>query len=182
MDELERFIKDNREQMDVEPPAGHADRFRKRVERSNRKNFIRSIRPLLRIAGVILLVSLSTLWVLEHTGVLSRNAKAERPEVYEYQETEQYYTSLIHAKLSSLETMHFLGDSTQKQILYRELGDMDSLYSELQKELKMNPGDERLVQAMTEYYEIKLDVINHIIRQLSALQTHNTKHHETKTM
>ena len=141
-----------------------------------------TLRPVLRIAGVVLLFVLSGLWILEHSGVMPRRDKQARASLYEYQETEQYYTSLVNARLSSLETMHFLGDSTQKKILFSELSNMDSLYLELQKELRMNPGDERLLRALTEYYEIKLDVINHIILQLSALQTKNHQSHESKTM
>ncbi len=183
MDELEQFIKNNRELLEKEPPAGHEERFGRRLDRSRRKNIFFGLRPYLRIAGVILLFVLSGLWVLEHSGILPRGEKARRSAYEnEYQETELYYTSLVNAKLSSLETMHFFGDSTQKKILHKELSGMDPLYTELQKELQMNPGDERLLQAMTEYYEIKLDVINNIIRQLSALQTKNHTSHETKTM
>ena len=176
MDELEQFIKNNRELLEKEPPAGHEERFRRRLNRSRRKHIFPGLRPYLRIAGVILLLVLPGLWITDHIGARRSAYK------YEYQETEQYYTALVNARLSSLETMHFLGDSTQKKILYNELTGMDPLYTELQKELQMNPGDERLLQAMTEYYEIKLNVINHIIRQLSALQTKNHTSHETKTM
>ena len=181
MDNLERFIREKRERFDEEPPRGHEERFRHRMASFRKERLLHRMLPLLRLAGVMLLFLISTLWVLEHSGVLAGPAGRGK-HVYEYQETEHYYITRINARLSSLEHMHFLGDSTQKKILYRELNDMDSLYRELQKELKMNPGDERLLQAMTEYYEIKLEVLNNIIRQLSSLQTKNIKDHGTQTM
>jgi len=181
MDNLERFIRENRELFDEEPPRGHEERFRNKRAPLRRDRFLHRMLPFLRIAGVVLMFFISTLWILEHSGVLAGPA-AGRKSVYEYQETEHYYLTRINARLSSLENMHFLGDSTQKKILYSELNDMDSLYRELQKELKMNPGDERLLRAMTEYYEIKLEVLNNIIQQLSSLQTKNTKDHGTQTM
>jgi hypothetical protein len=180
MDDLERFIRENREMFDEAPPRGHEERFRKRIT-SGEKSLLRRMVPLLRIAGVVMLFFISTLWILEHSGVLAGTTVRDQ-HVPEYQQTEQYYLTRINARLSSLESMHFLGDSIQKKILYRELHGMDSLYRELQKELKMNPGDEHLLQAMTEYYEIKLDVINNIITQLSSLQTKNRKSHESKTL
>ncbi len=182
MDELEQFIREHKEKLEEEAPRGHEARFRKRLNRAHRRSLYLTLRPVLRIAGVVLLFVLSGLWIIEHSGLLPRRDKQAGAYVYEYQETEQYYISLVNARLSSLETMHFLGDSTQKKILFSELSNMDSLYLDLQKELRMNPGDERLLQALTEYYEIKLDVINHIIRQLSALQTKKHQSHESKTM
>jgi hypothetical protein len=182
MDDLERYIKEHEEVFESEPPEGHAERFRGRLEHRDRRDLWRSFLPALRIAGVVLLFILSGLWILEHSGITGGRQKKAHPYVYEYQEAEHYYASQVNAKLSSIEQMHFLGDSLQKKILYNELSQMDSLYQELQKELKMNPGDERLLWAMTEYYQIKLDVLNNIIRQLSALQTKNKKDHETKTL
>ncbi len=181
MDNLKHFIQQQRELFEDEPPAGHEDRFRQKLSILRKRTMYHRMMPFLRIAGVVMLFFISTLWVLEHSGVLTGPAGRGK-RVYEYQETEHYYITRINSRLFSLEHMHFLGDSTQKKILYRELNSMDSLYRELQKELKMNPGDERLLQAMTEYYEIKLDVINNIITQLSSLQTKNRKSHESKTL
>lgn len=182
MDNLKSFIHDNREMFDEDPPRGHEERFRRKLSAAGRRSLPRRMMPYLRIAGVVLLFIISTMWVLEHTGVLSRRNTENKRAFNEYQETEYYYTTRINTRLSSIEHMHFLGDSIQKKILYREFSNMDSLYLDLQKELKMNPGDERLLRAMTEYYEIKLDVLNNIISQLSSLQTKNTQSHESKTL
>jgi hypothetical protein len=182
MDNLKHFIQQQRELFEDEPPAGHEERFRRKLTPARRKPLYHAMMPYMRIAGVILLFFISTLWILEHTGVLPARTGRSDKNHYEYQETEYYYITRINARLSSIEKMHFLGDSTQKKILYEELSNMDSLYLDLQKELKMNPGDERLLRAMTEYYEIKLDVLNNIIQQLSAIQTKNKKSHETRTL
>ena len=178
MDDLERFIQEHKAELEEEAPRGHEARFRRKLKRAHRS----PLHPALRIAGMVVLILLSGLWILEHSGLLPQRTCMEASPVYEYQETEQYYTSLIRARLSSLETMHFPGDSTQKKILFRELGNMDSLYPDLQKELRLNPGDERLLRALTEYYEIKLHIIDQIIRQLSALQAKKQNNHERKTL
>ncbi len=175
MDRLEQYIRDHREAFETDPPEGHAERFRKRFEQRRRwKNLFL---PFLRMTGGVTLFLLSSLWVLEHSGLFPR-----RQATPEYMEAEMYYVTQVNARISSIRQMHFIGDSIQKQILFRELSGMDSLYLELQHELQMNPGDERLLQAMTEYYEVKLEVLNHIIRQLSALQSQKEKNHESQNL
>ncbi len=44
---------------------------------------------------------------------------------------------------------------------------MDSVYVSLQKELKANPNDERIINAMIEHYQTKLDVMTYIVSQLN---------------
>jgi len=163
--------------MEQDPPAGHRERFGRRLggARGKSRSFYL---PYLKMAGVVTLFIFSGLWLLEHSGILPR----QRHEPPEYVEAEMYYISQVNARLSSLRKMHFIGDSLQKEMLLKELSGMDSLYLELQQELKMNPGDERLLEAMTEYYEVKLDILNNIIRQLSALQQTKPKEHESESL
>jgi len=50
---------------------------------------------------------------------------------------------------------------------------MDSVYVQLQKELKANPNDERIINAMIEHYQTKMEVMTFIINQLKALRNEN---------
>jgi hypothetical protein len=50
---------------------------------------------------------------------------------------------------------------------------MDSVYTQLQKELKANPNDERIINAMIEHYQTKLDVMTYIVNQLKAVRKEN---------
>jgi hypothetical protein len=63
----------------------------------------------------------------------------------------------------------------QKEILLKEMRSMDSTYISLQKELKANPSDERIIIAMIEHYQTKLEVMNYIVNQLKAIRNNNQK-------
>jgi len=47
---------------------------------------------------------------------------------------------------------------------------MDSVYVQLQKELKANPDDERIISAMIEHYQTKLEVMSYIVNQLKSIR------------
>jgi len=57
---------------------------------------------------------------------------------------------------------------------------MDSVYIQLQKDLKANPNDERIINAMIEHYQTKVEVMSYILNQLKDLrnETQNTMEDE----
>ena len=62
----------------------------------------------------------------------------------------------------------------------KEMKSMDSVYVSLQKELKANPNDERIINAMIEHYQTKLEVMNYIISQLKAIRNDNQNKKENE--
>ena len=178
MDKLKRYIQTHPEDFDVDAPAGHTQRFLKKLNRPRRGSLFMRTRPLLKLAGILLLFILSGLWILEHTNLIPGPVRAKDPQIAEYKEAENYYARQVNQKYNKLEHMQFVGDSLQKKIILKEFHNMDSVYTDLRKELKMNPGDERILQAMIEYYQTKLNALNTIINQLSQLQNSKHKNHE----
>jgi hypothetical protein len=62
--------------------------------------------------------------------------------------------------------------------LNKEMDEMDHLYQDLQKEYTKNPNDERVINAMIEYYQTKLNIINTIKTDLEYIKTIKNKNHE----
>ena len=58
-------------------------------------------------------------------------------------------------------------------MLNNEMKSMDSVYVQLQKELKANPDDERIINAMIEHYQTKLEVMSFIVNQLKSIRNEN---------
>jgi uncharacterized protein (DUF305 family) len=58
-------------------------------------------------------------------------------------------------------------------MLISELRSMDSVYVQLQKDLKTNPNDERIINAMIEHYQTKVEVMSYILNQLKAIRNEN---------
>jgi hypothetical protein len=66
-----------------------------------------------------------------------------------------------------------LNNPEQKVMLEKEMKNMDSVYVQLQKDLKANPDDERIINAMIEHYQTKVEVMNYIINQLKVIRNEN---------
>lgn len=72
-----------------------------------------------------------------------------------------------------IENVDLKNNPEQKQMLINEMKSMDSVYVSLQKELKANPNDERIINAMIEHYQTKVEVLNYIVNQLKAIRNDN---------
>jgi uncharacterized protein (DUF305 family) len=73
-------------------------------------------------------------------------------------------------------------DSTQKVMLMHELSEMDSIYENLKKDLTTNPNDQRVINAMIQHYQLKVEVMNQILNQLQNAQKENkqkSEYHES---
>ncbi len=180
IDEIIRSNKDFFE--DKEPSEGHFERFNLKLEiRFGKVAVKRSIVPyLLKAAVVTLLVTLSSLWTWDHFLRPDRNRMALGDVSKEYREVENYYLHQVNLMESEINSINFINNTEQKNMLTKELKNMDSVYIQLQKDLKANPDDERIINAMIEHYQTKLEVMTFIVNQLKTIrnETINTNNDE----
>jgi hypothetical protein len=174
MKTIEDIIRQNKGFFEEEPSDGHLERFSTMLEiRFRKQTPKRSIVPyLLRAAVVTLLVTLSSLYVWDNY-LSPKNKRMSLSEVSpQYREVENYYVHQVKLMEGEI-TESNLTSPEQKQMLITEMKSMDSVYISLQKELKANPNDQRIISAMIEHYQTKVDVMNYIISQLKAIQSDN---------
>ena len=62
-----------------------------------------------------------------------------------------------------------------------ELADFKKRYENLQEDLATNPDDNRVINAMLEYYQVKLSVIDLIVNKLKEVKQQNNSNHEVKS-
>ena len=202
MDELKRFIELNRNQFDdCEPMDGHFDRFMQKLEADQRhtigRNWSRSqILKIAAVAVVALVLSAVVAGTGIHHGVKlieteMANADREAPMKFvertsrfvkskvepEYEQTQKYYIGLVDNRLDEIRTAETV-DEQQKAELLKEMSEMDELFVNLQKELKANPDNEVLIDAMINHYQTKIEVLNQIITNLNGIKQLNTKQNE----
>lgn len=177
MNRLEDIIKKERGVFDDrEPSEGHFERFSfKLATRLHAGTAKRSILPyLLKAAVVTLLVTLSSLWTFDHFVRPNLKTKMTLSEVSpEYREVENYYVqqvNLMENEFSSLD----LSNPEQREALMKEMSSMDSVYTELQKDLKANPNDQRIIDAMINHYQTKIEVMSYILEQLKEIKSETT--------
>ncbi|MFO7850968.1 MAG: hypothetical protein R6X28_00735, partial [Bacteroidales bacterium] len=157
------------------PFEGHFERFSAKLEARQAVNPGRvSILPhLLKAAVVAILVTLSSLWTWEHVLSPDANRMALGDVSPEYNEVEQYYVQQVNMMEDEIENVWINDDPEEKEMLLQELDDMDKMYEELQKDLKANPNDDRVINAMIEHYQRKVDIMNYVLSQLREIQKDN---------
>ncbi len=174
---MDEIIRSNRDLFEAaEPSDGHMERFNRKLEMRLHRHVTvkRSIVPyLLRAAVVTLLVTLSSLWTWDHFIRSDRNRMALGDVSPQYREVENYYVHQVNLVENQITSSDILTNPEQKTMFEKEMKSMDSVYVQLQKELKANPGDERIINAMIEHYQTKLEVMSYIVDQLKALRNEN---------
>ena len=176
MNNIEDIIRNNKDFFeDAEPSTGHFERFNRKLEMKFQvKGSTRSIVPyLLKAAVVTLLVTLSSLWTWDHFIRTDRNRMTLGQVSPQYKEVENYYVHQVNLMESELVNIDLKSNPEQKEMLLTELKSMDSVYVQLQKELKANPNDERIINAMIEHYQTKVEIMSYIVDQLKEIRNEN---------
>ncbi len=176
MKTIDEIIRSNRDFFeDAEPSEGHLERFNRKLEmRFHAVTVTRSIVPyLLKAAVVTLLITLSSLWTWDHFIRPDRDRMALGDVSPQYREVENYYMHQVNVMESEISTVAFVNNPEQQLALNQEMKSMDSVYVQLQKELKANPDDERIINAMIEHYQTKLEVMTYIVNQLKSIRNEN---------
>jgi hypothetical protein len=173
IDEIIRSNKDFFEE--AEPSKGHLERFERKLEVRFGKAIVkRSIVPyLLKAAVVTLLVTLSSLWTWDNFIRPNRNRTTLSDVSPQYKEVENYYIHQVNLMESELNSVTLSKDPVHNEMLKTEMKSMDSVYVQLQKDLKANPNDERIINAMIEHYQTKVEVMSYILNQLKELRNEN---------
>lgn len=173
MKNLEKTVNENRSLFDsFKPDEGHFVRFEHRLNqlhKSKSKTF--TLGFILKAAVITLLVVLSGLWIYDNTFTTPAIKKgiALREISPEYNEVEMYYTRLVNQKYNEINEYSFI-DGKQKKMLMHELNEMDFIYENLKKDLILNPNDDRVINAMIQHYQLKVEVMNQILGQLQQVK------------
>jgi hypothetical protein len=176
MNDLDNIIQKNRELFNTnEPSDGHFERFEQKLNKLNSTKKTYTFGYILKAAAVAILVVLSGLWVFDNINETKINEGIALSEISpEYGEVEMYYTHLVNQKFGEIKQSTSL-DSLQKEILVHELNNMDSIYENLKKDLTENPNDKRVINAMIQHYQLKVEVMNQILSQLQQVQNINNQ-------
>jgi len=176
MKNIDEIIRSNSDLFEgKEPMDGHFERFSWKLEKRLHSHATkRSIVPyLLKAAVVTLLVTISSIWTWEHF-IRQGSSRMTLGQVSpQYKEVESYYVHQVNLRESELLNVNLSNNPEQKQMLVNEMKSMDSVYVQLQKELKVNPNDERIINAMIQHYQTKLEVMTYIVNQLKEIRNGN---------
>jgi len=180
MSDLEKYIIEIRDNLDNdEPGAGHQKRFEKKLK--NKEKSVRRVnfRHAIQIAASIAIILASGVVIVKSSKGSSKIAAT--PEYKSFMEAKEFYAQQVNAKYDDISALPF--DSNQeKDLLLEELSEMDIYYRNLLDELDANPGDERVMNALIQHYQLKLQVMDQIIQQLIEVRNTKTNENENSTI
>ncbi len=181
MSNLEKYIKNNTQSFQVEPQEGHFDRFKTKMEKQAfTGKRIRFFSQTLKVASIVVLMVISSLWTYEKLTNKNISEGISLSDVSpEYREVEQFYARKVNLTYKQMNKTNLFSNEEQKILVMYELAEMDSIYNNLKTDLKTNPDDERIISAMIEHYQLKLEIMNNILGQLYEInQTYKQTDHE----
>lgn len=164
MDKLEEHIRQNRDDLDrYSPPAGIWIRIRKELRKKN---------PMLRqwfsIAAMIVVI-LGTAIVLFRPEYRRTNAYRQRniderltqhnPQL---KESEVYYNKLLNSLYTEAAPLLTKNPEVKKE-LNTGLSQLDSICSDLKKDLKDNISNQDVVEALIQNYRIKIRLLEDML-------------------
>jgi len=166
---FEEILKNNIEAFNSEKPSdNHFEKFRKKLQKS--KNTKELYILIYRIAVVFILVIMITgiFYMLNISGS-SRSIRKISQISDELYEVEMYYKSRINNNYKKIKNLNFDNNKTEKRLVLSELKEMDATYRDLQEDLIQNPYDGRVINAIINYYQLKLEFTDIIINQTKKI-------------
>jgi hypothetical protein len=169
---LDKFITDNLDLFDSDiPEKDHVNRFLDKLDKAEKMVNLRKRYLYVTIAAsLLLLISFSGL-LLWNYSTLKNKTKCMDSTIsnIEFNETGEYYSDQINIGMAKIKSIKYIAPE-QKDSVFKELNAMDTNFWQLQDELRHNPYDERVMQAIIGHYQIKLNAVNQIIQLFSISQ------------
>ncbi len=178
MESLKKYIRKNRDSFDEkEPLEGHFDRFRQKLETRKpvRKVNLFMVAAAAAVAGLILT---GTLGILYNNSSLNRfNTKELSLSVIspELKEVENYYLSQISTKYGQINSLKKNSSPEMESEVKKAIDDMDLGYNLLKRDLSNSPKQERIVSAMIQQYQVRVDMLDQILKTLQNYNQINSK-------
>lgn len=166
-DRLEEFVKNNRESFDdLEPSPGVWDKI---SENTSDKRIIPISRQLLRIAAVVAVVAISSVFVLNSDLFLSDNyaKNINDPEIKELMEAEAFYAHLVNGKLKEIKKCYYTFPELKNEI-ESDLNELEEMYKVLKSDLKENVDSKIVIEAMINNNRTRLELVDNVLQQIKC--------------
>jgi hypothetical protein len=163
MKTIDDFIRQHAADFDgEEPDTGHVERFRSKQQAAD----VHRLRlTLFRIAAVVLLgMVLSYLtfreWRIVQGNLNVSGAVFANPEL---QEAENFYHLQLSQQYSLIQKLPFHNDPAEKKAVLKEFEAIDGQVQDMMRDLRQSPDDERIVNAIFNFYQMKIEAMDRII-------------------
>lgn len=172
MDNLEKFIRENRAEFDTGVPSldvwAKLDQHLDQQRPAGRVVWMRRLRA---AAAVLLLLMLGGLGGA-HFVNSANNANTLADVSPEHAEMERELSRQVDEKLAKLATYK------QDSVVKEDIQELDATYEELRHELENAPegAKEKIVQAMIETYQTKINILQQVLEKVEGVNPDNIKY------
>ncbi|MAE84568.1 MAG: hypothetical protein CMB80_17645 [Flammeovirgaceae bacterium] len=167
MDELERFIQQNRQQFDADIPS---DKVWKGVQHQSQKQD-RWI-GMWKVAAVLLLISTAYLIVDKRMTTADNNSVSMESD---FKQVEQYYGQLIAQKKSEIAEYGQTELSTEFLV---EIERLDQMYAQLKKTYKSQNSSEMVSDMMIKNLQMRIEILTRQVEILNGLKNQENESNE----
>ncbi len=174
MKTIDDFIHQNGGMFDSEEPGtGHEDRFKNRLNKLHEKNKPALKFIFFRVAAILILGVIITFFAVKEFRLIDRqmNNTALDMSNQELNEAERFYTKQLTIYYTKIEKLGFNNDKAEKNKVLQELSAMDEQVRAMKYDLKQNPDDERVMSAIINYYQLKIEMMDVIIARAQKTNT-----------
>ncbi len=170
MKNLEDFIRNNKESLNsFELSEGHFERFQQKINVKN-TNSISPTYWFSIAAGFVFLIMLSIFirfhYLQSEKAIIETKIVSLSDISPKYEEVENFYKAGLDEKINEFQKLNCKVDIEQKKMVDLELKQLDVVYVSLQKELKVNGNDKRIINAMINNYQNKIQFLELVIGQI----------------
>jgi hypothetical protein len=148
-----------------EPGSGHEERFKSRLNKLHAKRSPGLKVVLFRLAAILVIGIVISYFTVKEFGLINNqinNLTLDKPN-QELNEAEKFYTSQLNIYYNKIEKLGFNNDRAEKKKVLQELSAMDEQVKAMKYDLKQNPDDERVMSAIINFYQVKIEMMDVII-------------------
>jgi hypothetical protein len=176
MDNLEEFIRNNRENLDKYDPS---DRIWKRIKTGLRKENTSLVMWLLIAAMIVIIIGTAvTFYKLGNTGIPNFKEKGFNADLLNNQplikETEMYYKSRVNS-LYHEATPLLTGHPEIERELKTDMSQLDSICTDIKKDLKDNVANYEVIEALIQNYRIRIQLLEEMLSLLKESDDNSEK-------
>lgn len=174
MDRLEKYIQQNKDAFDDKTPdSRHKERFQEKVkQQAPITKVVPMWKNMVKIASVVaVLVVAGTIFLVNYPFNSPKAAEqgVSLSEVSpEYKEVETYLQSNLDKKIKEFKSMECPNGEVEKQEVLHEVSRIDTMYQELQEDLQKNRGNERIINAMINTYQTRIEILEQVMNQVKT--------------
>lgn len=171
---------------DIEAPnQGHRERFSKKLEKKKQLSIPKDqdhgkVRKLwINILSVAASLLIAFFLIGEFAGPQASSKNSELASISpEMKQTQDFYTGMIKQELTALNAEKTPGTEAIIKDALVQMNKLEKQYGKLKNDLAESGKDNRVIHAMIQNFQQRIDLLNDVLKQIEEIKTLNTQDHE----